>query len=40
MIAPIGLYGNALRIAPPLVITREEAAVGCEILEGELKGLA
>lgn len=33
MIAPIGLYGNVLRIAPPLVITEEEAGIGCDILE-------
>ena len=37
MIAPIGLYGNVLGIAPPLVITEEEAKVGCDILEGVLE---
>ena len=37
MIAPIGLYGNVLRIAPPLVITEEEAKVGCDILEEVLE---
>jgi len=37
MIAPIGLYGNVLRIAPPLVIMEEEAKVGCDILEEVLK---
>ena len=36
LIAPIGLYGNVLRIAPPLVITEEEAAAGCDILESVL----
>ncbi|MER3405488.1 MAG: aspartate aminotransferase family protein [Chloroflexota bacterium] len=33
MIAPIGFYGNVLRIAPPLVITHEEAMLGADILE-------
>jgi 4-aminobutyrate aminotransferase-like enzyme len=32
LIAPIGFYGNVLRIAPPLVITAEEAAAGCDLL--------
>ena len=32
MIAPIGHYGNVLRIAPPLVISEEEAEAGCAIL--------
>ena len=36
LIAPIGLYGNVLRIAPPLVITEQEAATGCDILEAVL----
>ena len=33
MIAPIGFYGNAIRVAPPLVITEEEALLGADILE-------
>jgi 4-aminobutyrate aminotransferase len=33
MIAPIGLFGNVLRISPPLVINREELSEGCDILE-------
>jgi len=33
MIAPIGFYGNVLRIAPPLVITEEEAMLGADLLE-------
>ena len=33
MIAPIGFYGNVIRIAPPLVITEEEALLGADILE-------
>ena len=40
MIAPIGLYGNVLRIGPPLVITQEEAATGCDILEAVLEELS
>jgi 4-aminobutyrate aminotransferase len=33
MIAPIGFYGNVIRIAPPLVITEDEALLGADILE-------
>ncbi len=33
MFAPIGHYGNVLRLAPPLVMTIEEASVACDILE-------
>jgi 4-aminobutyrate aminotransferase len=36
MIAPIGLYGNVLRIAPPLVITREQLDTGVDILDAAL----
>jgi len=36
MIAPIGLYGNVLRIAPPLVITEQELAQGADILDQAL----
>jgi 4-aminobutyrate aminotransferase-like enzyme len=32
LIAPIGFYGNVLRVAPPLVITEEEALAGCDLL--------
>ncbi len=34
-----GLYGNALRIAPPLSITEQEADEGAAILETALRGL-
>ncbi|MFQ6098024.1 MAG: aspartate aminotransferase family protein, partial [Armatimonadota bacterium] len=40
LIAPIGLYGNVIRIAPPLVITQEEAHVGLDILETALEAAA
>jgi 4-aminobutyrate aminotransferase-like enzyme len=36
MIAPIGIYGNILRISPPLCITREEVDAGCDILQSAL----
>jgi 4-aminobutyrate aminotransferase/(S)-3-amino-2-methylpropionate transaminase len=32
LIAPIGFYGNVLRIAPPLVITEDEANAGIDLL--------
>ena len=33
MIAPIGFYGNVIRIAPPLIMTEEEAQLGADLLE-------
>jgi 4-aminobutyrate aminotransferase-like enzyme len=36
LIAPIGFYGNVVRIAPPLVITEEEALAGVDLLAGAL----
>jgi len=39
MIAPIGFYGNVLRIAPPLIITEEEAMDGLDRLEDALKAV-
>ena len=32
LIAPIGFYGNVLRLAPPLVVTEREALLGVELL--------
>ena len=32
-----GLYGNVIRMAPPLTLTIEEADEGCEALEGALQ---
>ncbi len=36
MIAPIGLLGNVIRIAPPLVLTQEQADLGLDILEAAM----
>ena len=36
LIAPIGFYGNVLRISPPLVLTAAEAAVGLDLLEAAI----
>lgn len=37
LIAPIGMYGNVIRIAPPLVITAEQMHEGLDILEAAMK---
>ena len=39
MIAPIGYYGNVLRIAPPLVITEDQAQTALQILTRAFAGL-
>ncbi|NOZ64487.1 MAG: aminotransferase class III-fold pyridoxal phosphate-dependent enzyme [Caldiserica bacterium] len=36
MIAPIGMFGNVLRIAPPLSISRKELETGIEIIDSAL----
>ena len=36
LLGRVGLYGNVIRIAPPLVITEEEADLGVEILDRAL----
>jgi len=36
MIAPIGMFGNVLRVAPPLVITQQEANESLDIFEAVL----
>lgn len=36
LLGKVGLYGNVIRIAPPLVITQEEADIGVEILDTAL----
>lgn len=40
LIAPIGNAGNVIRIAPPLVITSEEAKVGLDIIEDAMVSLS
>lgn len=37
MIAPIGMFGNVLRVAPPLVITEEQAHESLDIFEAALE---
>ena len=37
MIAPIGFYGNVIRIAPPLVINDAELEEGMGIVEEALE---
>jgi 4-aminobutyrate aminotransferase-like enzyme len=34
LIEPIGLGGNVIRVAPPLVITEEQAGMGIDIIDG------
>jgi len=40
LLGKVGLYGNVIRIAPPLVITEEEAEVGVGIIDRVLTKLA
>ena len=40
MIAPIGMWGQVIRISPPLVITEAEAMHACDIIEGAIKEVA
>jgi 4-aminobutyrate aminotransferase-like enzyme len=37
MIAPIGMHGNVIRIAPPLVITEDQVRMGLGILNAALR---
>lgn len=39
LVGRVGFYGNVIRVAPPLVITRTEAAKSCDIMEKVLKSL-
>ncbi len=39
LIGRVGLYGNVIRVAPPLVISRDEAERSCDIMEKVLKEL-
>ena len=36
LLGRVGFYGNVIRIAPPLVITEEEAEIGVEIMDKAL----
>jgi 4-aminobutyrate aminotransferase len=36
LLGKLGLYGNVIRVAPPLVITEEEALLGVQILEDSI----
>jgi 4-aminobutyrate aminotransferase-like enzyme len=40
LLGKVGVYGNVVRIAPPLVITIEEADMGLDIIESGLKRLS
>lgn len=40
LLGKVGLYGNVVRIAPPLVITEAEAGLGIDILDRALEELA
>ena len=37
MIAPIGMFGNVLRVAPPLVITEQQAHESLDIFEAAIE---
>ncbi len=42
LLGKVGMFGNVIRIAPPLVITQEEAEIGVEIMDKiltEIEGL-
>jgi len=39
LIGSVGIYGNVIRVAPPLVITEAQAHESCDILEHVLLGL-
>ena len=39
ILGKVGLYGNVVRIAPPLVITQEEAELALDIIDSGLKNL-
>jgi 4-aminobutyrate aminotransferase/(S)-3-amino-2-methylpropionate transaminase len=40
VIAPIGMLGNVIRVAPPLVMTEAEANESLDIFEAALKAAA
>lgn len=40
LLGKVGMYGNVVRIAPPLVVTEEEAGIGIDIIDAALKELS
>ncbi len=39
LVGSVGIYGNVIRVAPPLVITEAQAHESCDIMERVLIGL-
>ena len=39
LVGRVGIHGNVIRVAPPLVMTRSEAEKSCDIMEKVLKSL-
>jgi 4-aminobutyrate aminotransferase-like enzyme len=39
LLGRVGLFGNVIRIAPPLVITEQEAGLGVDIMDKVLTEL-
>jgi 4-aminobutyrate aminotransferase/(S)-3-amino-2-methylpropionate transaminase len=39
LVGSVGIFGNVLRVAPPLVITEAEAHESCDIMEKVLLSL-
>ena len=39
MVGAVGIFGNVIRVAPPLVITKAEAHESCDIMEKVLLSL-
>ncbi len=40
LIGSVGIFGNVIRVAPPLVMTEAEAHESCDIMDEVLRGLA
>lgn len=39
LLGKVGMYGNVVRIAPPLVITEEEALMAADIIDAGMRDL-
>jgi len=39
LLGKVGMYGNVVRIAPPLVITEDEALMAADIIDAGLRDL-